>query len=226
MKLLIIEDESDLRQALGQYFTEMGARVEQASDFNEGLQKAHAYDYDCLLLDISLPLGSGMDILKSLKKEKPNTAIIIISAKNSLSDKITGLDLGADDYVSKPFHFPELNARVKALIRRKQFSGDNKIELGDLTIHPDERSVLHKNLPIELTAKEFDILLFFAANRNRVITKQAIAEHLWGDHMDQADSHDFLYSQIKNLRKKLQETTLAGSIKTVYGLGYKFSFEA
>lgn len=225
MKLLLIEDEPQLRQAILAYFHEEGFVVEAVSDFPSAQKRISDYDYDCVLVDITLPKGSGLDLVKQMKLAHPRTGIIIISAKDSLDDKISGLDLGADDYLAKPFHLPELNARIRALIRRKHHEGNRRIEVNELTILPDERRVLVNDKNVDLAGKGFDLLLFLLANKNRVIARNAIAEHLWGDHADRFDHYDFLYSQIKNLRKKLLDAGCRDYLQTVYGIGYKFNTE-
>jgi DNA-binding response OmpR family regulator len=173
-------------------------------------------------VDITIPGGSGLDIIRELKKKGSEAGIIIISAKNSIEDKISGLDLGADDYLTKPFHLSELNSRIKSIVRRRSFKGSNEICFHEISIVPDEMLVSVNKKTVTLTKKEFDLLLFFISNKNRVITKESIAEHLWGDDMDTADSFDFIYSHIKNLRKKLVEKGSEDYIQTVYGMGYKF----
>ena len=222
MKILLIEDEPELRKSIKQFLHQEGYLVESAADFAKASDKAGIYDYDCVLVDITLPGGNGLDIVKQLKKSKSKAGIIIISAKNSLDDKVAGLELGADDYCTKPFHLSELNARIKSVIRRMSFEGDKEIVFEEIKINPDAQTVLVKKKDISLTKKEFDLLVFFISNKNRVITKESIAEHLWGDDMDMADSYDFIYSHIKNLRKKLIENGAADYIHTIYGAGYKF----
>ncbi len=222
MKILLIEDEPELRKSIKQFLHQEGYLVESAADFAKASDKAGIYDYDCVLVDITLPGGNGLDIVKQLKKSKSKAGIIIISAKNSLDDKVAGLELGADDYLTKPFHLSELNARIKSVIRRMSFEGDKEIVFEEIKINPDAQTVLVKKKDISLTKKEFDLLVFFISNKNRVITKESIAEHLWGDDMDMADSYDFIYSHIKNLRKKLIENGAADYIHTIYGAGYKF----
>ena len=222
MKILLIEDEPELQKSVADYLAMEGFLVETAADFYKASEKAAIYDYDCVLVDITLPGGSGLDIIKKLKEKGANAGIIIISAKNSLDDKIQGLDLGADDYLPKPFHLSELNARIKALIRRKSFAGNNEIVLNEIKLLPDERRVFISDKEVMLTLKEYELLLYFISNKNRVVTKNAIAEHLWGDNADQSDSFDFIYSHIKNLRKKLIEHGCHDYITTVYGMGYNF----
>lgn len=222
MKILLIEDESELRKSIKEYLYQEGYLVESAADFVKASEKAGDHDYDCVLVDITLPKGNGLEIVKQLKQSNSKAGIIIISAKNSLDDKITGLDLGADDYLPKPFHLSELNARIKALIRRRNFEGNKAMVINEITIIPEERKVSVKGQEIILTNKEYELLLFFVANKNRVLSKNSIAEHLWGDNFDQIDSHDFIYSHLKNIRKKLTEKGCEDYIQTVYGIGYSF----
>lgn len=222
MKILLIEDQAELRKSIKQYLHQEGYLVESAADFVKASQKAGDYDYDCILVDITLPKGSGLDIIKQLKENHSKAGIIIISAKNSSGDKIKGLDLGADDYLAKPFDLAELNSRIKALIRRRNFDGSKSIIVNEITIVPDERQVKINGDIVNLTAKEYDLLLFFIANKNRVVSKNAIAEHLWGDDSDQMDSHDFIYVHLRNLRKKLMEKGCADYVQTIYGIGYNF----
>lgn len=222
MKLLIVEDEKALSDAIVEYFTSEGYGCETALNFWAADEKVALYDYDCVLVDISLPDGSGFEVIKELKRRKSEAGIIIISAKNSLDDKIMGLEIGADDYVTKPFHLSELNARIKSIIRRRNFSGHTEIICNEIVVIPDEALVKVNNLPIELTKKEYDLFLFLLSNKNRVLTKESIAEHLWGDNMDTSDSFDFIYTHIKNLRKKITEKGGKDYLKTIYGMGYKF----
>ena len=223
MKILIIEDEKELSQSICQYMAGEQYITETAYDFNSAIEKISLYDYACIVLDITLPDGSGLNILKELKKNDKADGIIIISAKNSLDDKIYGLNAGADDYLTKPFHLSELRARVAAIIRRKAFDGKNNIVFDDVQIDVDAKQVSIGNKEIDLTKKEYDLLLYFISNRNKVISKSAIAEHLWGDNMDLADNYDFIYTHIKNLRKKMLHNGSPDYIKSIYGMGYKFS---
>jgi DNA-binding response OmpR family regulator len=225
MKLLLIEDEKQLADSILDYLKQEGYRCEWACDYFSAEEKAGLYQYDIVLVDITLPGGNGLKIIDQLKKSKSGAGIIIISAKNSLDDKINGLDLGADDYITKPFHLSELNSRIKSLLRRRLNGGSNLLECGDITIDPSTRQVEVKGNPIDLTRKEYDLLLYFIINKNRVLAKEAIAEHLWGDNMDMAESYDFIYSHIKNLRKKILEKGGGDHVKTVYGMGYKFVSE-
>jgi DNA-binding response OmpR family regulator len=222
MKVLLIEDEKQLADSIVSYLEGEGYNCEIATDFNSADDKVQVYDYDCVLLDITLPGGNGLDVLYHLKKRKPDASVIIISAKNSVDDKIRGLDLGADDYIVKPFHLSELNARLKSVIRRRNFAGSNEIVFNEIKVDTNSMIVTIKGEPVVLTKKEYDLLLFFMSNSNRVITRESIAEHLWGEEMDGIDSFDFIYSHIKNLRKKIMEKGGADYIQTVYGMGYKF----
>ncbi len=225
MKILVIEDEAELRRSIKEYLYNEGYVVESANDFLKASEKTSVYEYDCVLVDITLPDGSGLDIIKQLKKAGSEAGVIIISAKNSLDDKIIGLEYGADDYITKPFHLSELNARIKALLRRKNFEGNDDIIVNDLTINTQSKNVILNKEDLNLTQKEFDLLLFFVANKNKVITKEAIAERLWGDGVDNMDSYDFIYTHIKNLRKKIIDKNGFDAIKTVYAMGYKFVVE-
>lgn len=221
MKILIIEDEKALSESIVTYLKEQDYVCEVAADFNTALEKTELHDYDCILLDITLPGGSGLSVLKNLRANNKMDGVLIISAKNSIDDKVAGLTLGADDYLSKPFHLSELNARIAAIIRRKQFGGSSIIHFGNLTVDTQAKTVAVNNIPLELTKKEFELLLYFVSNKKKVISKNAIAEHLWGDEME--GDLDFIYTHIKNLRKKLIEAGNSDYIKSVYGMGYKFT---
>ena len=223
MKLLIVEDEKGLRESIEEYFTDSGNICETASDYAEAISKVNLYRYDCIILDITLPHGSGIEILKNLKQSDHNDGVLIISAKNSLDDRLEGLDLGADDYLVKPFHLSELRARVSAIIRRKSFHGNNQLIFHELTIDLLAKSVKANDQPVKLTRKEYALLLYFIANKGKVVSKNAIAEHLWGDGIDMANNFDFIYSHIKNLRKKLMEAGSNDYIQASYGMGYKFT---
>lgn len=223
MKILIIEDEQQLSASMCDYLGTEKFVTEAAFDFNTAIEKISLYDYACIILDITLPGGSGIDILKELKANNKTDGVIIISAKNSLDDKLLGLKSGADDYLTKPFHLPELAARVAAIIRRKSFYGNNTISFDAVKISLDAKQVFIEGNVLELTKKEFDLLLYFISNKNKVISKSAIAEHLWGDDMDLADNYDFIYTHIKNLRRKMLQRGTQDYIKSVYGMGYKFS---
>ena len=221
MKILIIEDEQDLRETIAASLLKEKFVVETAEDFYSASDKINDYDYDCILLDIMLPGGSGLDLLRELKRLHRSDSVLIISAKDSLDDKVEGLELGADDYLTKPFHLAELNARVKSLIRRRHAKGETTVSLGNLSLYPDKRHVEVGNVPLQLNRKEFDLLYYFVVNPNRVINKMSLAESVWGDNIDQVDSLDFIYSQVKNLRKKLKQADATVELKAVYGFGYK-----
>ena len=223
MKVLIIEDEKDLSESISAYLKSENFTCEAAFDFGEALEKISLYDYACIILDINLPGGSGMNLLKELKRNQKADGVLIISARNSLDDKITGLKSGADDYLTKPFHLSELAARVSAIIRRKSFEGNNSLHVDQLHLDLLDKNVRVDDHYIDLTRKEYDLLLYFISNKNKVIGKGAIAEHLWGDNMDMADNYDFIYTHIKNLRKKLLRAGAKDYIKSVYGMGYKFT---
>ena len=223
MKVLLIEDERDLLDSMKTYLESEGCRCETAMDYEKAAEKTNLYQYDCVVVDITLPKGSGLQIVKELKERKSEAGIIIVSAKNSLDDKLAGLDLGSDDYLTKPFHLSELNARIKAIVRRKNFSGKDEIIVNEIRIDVPSREVFIDDKQLTVTTKEYELLLFFIANKNKVITKNAIAEHLWGDDMDQNDSYDFIYTHIKNLRKKMIDKGGEDYIKTIYGIGYNFS---
>ena len=225
MKILLVEDEPEMAQSISHSLTQEKYVVENAYTLQAALEKIHIYEYDCILLDISLPGGSGLTLLKELQKINKTEGVIIISAKNSLDDKIEGLNLGADDYLPKPFHLAELHARLKSVLRRKKFEGTNLLTLSNTTIDLQNRMVFIDEKEIVLNRKEYDILLYFVSNKNRLVSKTSLAEHIWGDRIDEADSFEFIYSQIKNLRKKLQDNGARISLVAVYGLGYKLVTE-
>ena len=222
MKILIIEDEEDILQLIKRYLKKEGYLCEEATTYREGFLKVNNYEYDCAIVDLNLPGGDGLKLISMLRKENPNTGIIITSARNKVEDRIQGLEIGADDYLTKPFNLPELNARIKAVMRRKTNQISNIIQFENLTIDLDERKVTADQKVLHLTKKEYNILLFLVRNKNRVVTKDSIAEYLWGDYMDNAVSFDFIYAHVKNLRKKLSENNCGDFLKTIYGIGYKF----
>lgn len=223
MKLLLIEDQPELAGDITEFLQKEHFLCEAVSTFENAIEKVNLYSYDCVIVDIGLPDGNGFDVIRALKKNGSVTGIIVISAKNSLDDKITGLEIGADDYLTKPFHLTELNARIKSIIRRRNFKGSNEIIFNEVSILPGSMDVLVCGQSLNLTKKEYDLLIFFISNKERVLTREAIAEHLWGDQMDMADSFDFIYTHIKNLRKKMIEKGSRDYIRTIYGMGYKFS---
>jgi len=223
MKILIIEDEVELLISISNFLTRETFICELAESYEKADDKLAIYEYDIILLDITLPDGNGIELLRSIKKHQKKAGVIIISAKNSLDDKIKGLDLGADDYITKPFYLSELNSRIKAVLRRKQFDGTSILTYNEISVNTESRSVIIKGNAIILTKKEYDLLLFFIINKNRVLTKEAIAEHLWEDSIDMADTYDFIYTHLNNLRKKIRAAGGADYIKTLYGMGYKFT---
>lgn len=223
MKLLIIEDEPALLAGMIEFFQQEEILCETATSYPEALKKIDIYQYDCILLDINLPGGSGMALLQHLRNNNNTDGVIIISARNSLDDKILALELGADDYITKPFHMAELNARFKALLRRKHGQVTNVLQFGQLRIDLLGKTAHVKDQPLSLTRNEYKLLTFLALNKNKVVGRQAIAEHLFGEDADNLSSFDFVYSHIKNLKKKIREVGTDNLIQTVYGLGYKLA---
>lgn len=222
MKLLIIEDEKQLSDSIVKFLHAEDYLCEQAFTYDEAADRIASYEYDCILLDLMLPGGTGLDLLRLIRTTAPRTGVIIVSAKDSLDDKIEGLRLGADDYIAKPFHLPELNMRIFALLRRKCFDARNLIESGDVTVNLLQRTVSVSGSDVELTKSEYELLLFLLENRNRVVSKSALAEHLSGDMADMIDDYSFVYAHIKNLKAKLAEAGKKDCIKTYYGAGYKW----
>lgn len=225
MKILIVEDEIELQKSMQHYLELENNLVSIASTYSEAEFKIADYDYDCILLDITLPKGSGLDLISVIKNKKSKAGVIIISAKNSFDDKILGLDLGADDYLPKPFYLPELNSRINAVVRRKKFDGNLEINCNEIKIIPSQRAVFVNNILLVLTTKEYDLLVYFITNKNRVVTKNALVNHLWGDAADGFDNFDFIYNHVKNLRKKLIEKNCFDYLNTIYGIGYNFKTE-
>jgi len=222
MKILIVEDEPEIAAGITGYFKASGVYCEMAGSYKEAFNKISAHDYDCILLDLMLRDGDGFDILRELKRLNKTEGVIIISAKETLETRIEGFNLGADDYLTKPFHLSELLVRMQALIRRKNFKGNNTVVFNEITIDILSKTVSVNNTKLDLTKKEIDLLLFLIGNENKVLSKGAIAEHLSGDMADMLDNHDFVYAHIKNLKKKLARAAAGDYIKTVYGLGYKW----
>ncbi|MDA7804087.1 response regulator transcription factor [Crocinitomix sp.] len=223
MKLLIIEDESDLIETIAEFFKKMGELVIAVRTKFEAEDKLLTHQFDVIILDITLPDGSGIDLIPIIKNTQENSGVLILSAKNSLDDKIAGLDLGADDYLTKPFHLAELNSRIKALIRRKIFKGDDVIHFHEIRINLNENQAYINDTQLVLTKKELSLLLFFVNNSNRILTKESIAEHLWGDDIDFMENYNFIYTHIKNLRKKILEVGGIDYLKTIHGIGHKYS---
>jgi len=223
MKILIVEDEIELIESMTTYLQNEDFICEKATNFFDAEDKLISFNYDVVILDITLPDGSGIDLLKMIKEKDSKVGVLIVSAKDSLDDKLEGLDLGADDYITKPFHLAELNSRINSLLRRQKFDGNDMITFNEIEIDPTSKEVTINNRLIELTKKEYNLLLYFIANKNKVVTKESIAEHLWGDEIEMADSFDFIYTHLGNLRKKIKKYGANDYVKTMYGLGYKFS---
>lgn len=223
MKILIIEDEVELLIAISNFLIKENYICELAENFRKADEKLSIYEYDLILLDISLPDGNGLELLRTIKKHQIKSGVIIISAKNSTDDKINGLDLGADDYLTKPFQLSELNSRIKAVLRRRHFDGSSIIDFNEILVDTDSKTITIYEKEVTLTKKEYDLLLFFIINKNRVLTKEAIAEHLWEDNIDLSDSFDFIYTHLNNIRRKIRIAGGNDYIKTIYGMGYKFT---
>jgi DNA-binding response OmpR family regulator len=223
MKVLIIEDERELLETIKRYLEPEGFLCETASTFFEAEDSLSAFNYDIIILDLTLPGGNGLDLIRLIKEFNKQAGLLIVSAKNSLDDKIKGLDMGADDYISKPFHLAELNSRIKSLLRRKHFDGTNELVFNEIKINIDLTEVSVNGSILDLTRKEYEILLYFMVNRNKLITRESIAEHIWGENISYDDNFDFIYGQIKNLRRKIEHKNGRNYIHSVYGMGYKFS---
>jgi DNA-binding response OmpR family regulator len=223
MKILIIEDEIELVVSMKNYLSSEGFLCEEAHTYFKAEDSLSSFKYDIIVLDLTLPGGNGLDLIRLIKESNRDAGLLIVSAKNSLDDKIKGLDMGADDYITKPFHLAELNSRIRSLARRRQFGGSNELVFNEIRINTDSGEAFVNNSLIELTKKEYDILLYFVVNRNKIITRESIAEHVWGDNISYADNFDFLYSHIKNLRKKIELKNGRNYLHNIYGIGYKFS---
>lgn len=225
MKILIIEDERKLSDSIVSYLSGEKYLCEQAFSFDEARMKVNVYDYDCVLLDLMLPGGNGLDILRDIRKRRNSVGVIIVSAKDSIDDKVKGLQIGADDYLAKPFHLAELSMRIYAVIRRRDFSANNFIESNGIRINLLNKSVVVGDVPVVLTKSEYELLVFFIGNHGRVVSKSALAEHLSGEMADMMDNHDFVYTHIKNLKAKLGAAGCNDCIRNVYGMGYKWQEE-
>ena len=223
MKLLIVEDQKELAESIRQFIEGENYKSNLAFSYLEAIEFININEYDCALVDIMLPDGNGLDLIKEIKKIQPNCGIIVISAKGSIDDKIDGLNIGADDYLAKPFHLAELNARINSVIRRRKFEGNSQITLDELKIDLNSREVFVNGSLIELTRREYDILIFFISNKEKVLTKESIVGHIWGEDSNAFGELDFLYTHIKNLRKKILEHGGKDRINSIYGIGYKFS---
>lgn len=221
MKILIVEDEIDISNAIKEFLEREQYLIETAGDYHEALEKVLLYRYDCVLLDLMLPGGSGLDILAEMSAQGAQQPVLILSAKDSVDDKVLGLEIGADDYLAKPFHLSELLARIKSIIRRNNQQGDKSIQYKNVSLNPDSREVLVDGKLVQLNRKEYDMLYYFMLRPNKLFEKTVIAETVWGDHADQADNLDFIYSQIKNIRKKMKDAGAEIDLQAVYGIGYK-----
>lgn len=222
MNLLIVEDQKELSNSIITYLSTENYTCEPAYDYHAALEKIHVYDYSCVVLDLCLPYGNGMDILRQLKRDENTAGIVVISAKDSIEDRVLGLHIGADDFLTKPFHLSELEARIASVIRRRTFEGKNQVKLDNLMLDIREKTLNGSSGKIELTRMEYLLIEYFVSNRDKVVTKEAIGEHLCGNDMDLADNYDFIYTHLKNLRRKLKNAGCADGIKNVYGMGYKF----
>jgi DNA-binding response OmpR family regulator len=225
MKLLLVEDNRQLIEDIAQFLTANGFIVETAFTLNGAKEKIDMYQYDLVVIDLGLPDGNGLDLIPVIQQHHAETAILILTAMDGLDHKVRGLDLGADDYLTKPFHKAELNARIRSILRRRISNGNNILILNELSINLNAREVEVNGTLLKLTRKEFDLLLFLVYNKNRLLTKESIAEHLWGDHIDQADNFDFIYNHIKNLRRKISQAGGKDYIRSMYGMGYKLVTE-
>jgi len=222
MKLLLVEDNLHLADDMISFLLNNGFVVEHAATLQDGLEKIGIYHYDLIIVDIGLPDGNGLSLIEHIKTRETDEAILIVTAKNAIDDKVHGLDLGADDYITKPFHKSELNARIRSILRRKKFNSSNILKMNEIKIDVIAAQTYVQENPVALTKKEYDLLLYFMYNQNKVMMKENIVEHLWGDHIDQADSFDIIYNHIKNLRKKIINAGGKDYIKSMYGMGYKF----
>ncbi|ASZ13087.1 response regulator transcription factor [Chitinophaga pendula] len=223
MKVLLIEDNEELASSIHDFLAREGYICEVSYNITDAQDRLVSFQYDCILLDIMLPDGNGLHLLSFIRKENIQSSILIISAKNSLDDKIMGLDEGADDYLTKPFHLPELHARLKAIYRRKKLNGSNIIIFNEICLNTDTLEATVNDQLLDITRKEFELLLYFVVNKNRVLSRQSIAAHLWGDYTDNLSNFDFVYQHVKNIRKKISAAQGTDYISTVYGLGYKFN---
>jgi len=226
MKLLIIEDNQRLAQDMQEFLQKGGYVVEKVGSLEDAREKIYSYSYDLVILDLGLPDGNGIDIIPQIKSQDSRTGIIILTAQEALTEKVKGLEMGADDYLTKPFHKAELNARINSILRRGKFEGKDSIEYKAVKIETLAKQAYVNGKPLSLTKIEYELLLYFMYNKNRLLTKESIVEHLWEDKIDQADSFDFIYNHIKNLRKKIQDECGLNYIQSMYGMGYKFSLQA
>ncbi len=225
MHILIVEDELPLMESMVSYLEMEGFRCEQASSYHAGLCSLDKHDYICMLIDLNLPDGEGLDLVKLARQNQTNSGIIIVSARNALEERVKGLSMGADDYLVKPFHLSELVARIQSVARRTHTQGDEILKFGVIRVMPEERTCYVEDKQVDLTRKEHDLLLYLMANRNRVITKESIADYLWGEYGGGYGSYDFVYTHLKNLKRKLLDAGSPDYVQNIYGVGYKFTLE-
>ena len=223
MKILIVEDEVQMQNSINTHFSKVGYVCDIASTQKEAERKINLFHYDCIILDIELSIGNGLMVLKNLKKKGTNTGVIIISAKTSIDDKITGLTLGADDYLPKPFNFAELNARIISIVRRLKFKDNNNISAGNIFFNLESKKVFVNDQELTLKKKDYELLFFLAVNKHFVVSKHSLIAHIWGENRDRIDSFEFLHAQVKNIRQLLTEYGAEYRIKTIYDMGYKFT---
>ncbi len=223
MKVLVIEDNRELAESISNYLQAEGYICEHAPHVKAAIDKLSMFTYDCILLDLMLPDGNGFEILDFIRQNNIASGLLIVSARGSIDDKVNGLEHGADDYVTKPFHLSELHARLKAIYRRKKLEGNDAIHFNGITLDTEKMEVRVNEVLLDITRKEYDLLLYFLINKNRVLSRQAIATHLWGDYTDNLANFDFVYQHVKNLRKKINAANGIDFIETVYGVGYKFN---
>ena len=222
MKLLIVEDNEQLVEEISTFLQDNKFLTESAYTLKDAQEKVEMYRYDLVIIDLGLPDGDGLDLITQIKEKDSEIAIIVLTARDSLDSKVQGLEYGADDYLTKPFHKSELNARIRSILRRRKAGGSNILTQNEISIDLNASQVKVNNTFLKLTRKEYDLLLFFIYNKNRLLTKESIAEHLWGDHIDQADNFEFIYNHIKNLRRKITKAGGKDYIQSMYGMGYKF----
>ena len=225
MQILIVEDEDSLMESMVSYLELEGFRCEQASSYHAGLCTLDKHDYLCMLIDLNLPDGDGLELVRLAKQNQNDSGIIIISARSALEERVKGLELGADDYLVKPFHLSELVARIHSVVRRTRTQGEEILKFGMIRVIPEEKQCYVEDRPVDLTRKELDLLLYLMSNRNRVITKESIADFLWGEYGGGYGSYDFVYTHLKNLRRKIVDAGSPDYIQNIYGVGYKFSLE-
>lgn len=225
MQILIVEDETSLMESMVSYLELEGFRCEQAPDFTTGASVIDKHDYLCMLIDLNLPDGDGLDLVKLARENESESGIIIVSARNAIEQRVEGLEAGADDYLVKPFHLSELVARVHSVVRRTRLKGGEVLRFDRIRIEPEERICFVDDQKIDLTQKELDLLLYFMSNRNRVVTKEGIADYLWGDYGGDYGSYDFVYTHLKNMRRKLMDAGCPDYVQNIYGIGYKFSLQ-